>query len=43
MNNKLKKIEEKVRLGLPLTKKEKSYYFLNSNALDLEIGAKITL
>ena len=41
--DKLKKIEAKMKLGLPLTKKEKSYYFIYSNALDLEIGSKITL
>lgn len=40
---KLTNIEAKIRLGMPLTKKEKYYYFLYSNALDLEIGAKITL
>lgn len=40
---KLKKIEAKIQLGLPITKKEKSYYLLFTDALDLGIVCNMVI
>lgn len=42
--DKLKKIEAKIKLGLPLTKEEKAYYILFSKELSLEVlNATVTI
>ena len=35
--NKLKKIKSKIKLGLPLTKEEKSYYIIFGKELNLGV------
>ena len=37
MKSKLKKIEAKMKLGLPLTKEEKAYYILFAKELNLGV------
>ncbi len=44
-NKKLKRIEAKARLGLPISNGEKAYYILHSKIIDVEVvnGSKIKI